>query len=175
MSTKHLKKSLLAATCLSALSVGTAQSATINEGSGDFGNTFSAATALPSDTMTVIGQLVEGDPNDFFQIAGLTPGAVFSATSIVEGSINVAAFSTSTSATPIPLNGRTPSAVDLLVGTDGALTFGLFTEGDGFYQLNLTPVSTPNNSVPVAPTAALIGVGAAAAGLRRRKHGKTDK
>jgi hypothetical protein len=174
-----LKKSLLAATCISALSAGAAHAGVINESIvGDFNGSLLNAPQLPPTTTQVIGSVGGQDTVDSFTITGLTPGDVYFATPAIEGSLNQLFYYTSLSTDggvppdPIP-NGE---GEQFTVPADGNLTFGtgFFDGATANYSLTLRLLETPSNQVPVAPTAALLGIGAAAAGLRRRKHGKPD-
>jgi hypothetical protein len=66
-------------------------------------------------------------------------------------------------------------AFDFTVGNSGLIAFGAFFNcgddcGSIDYSVSLS-TRQPQTPVPLAPTAALIGAGAVAMGLRRRKHG----
>jgi hypothetical protein len=176
MSTKlKLKKSLLASTCLTAITLSGANAAIVNESSvpsGDFSNFLNLSTTqLAAGTTQVNGAIVgNGDHSDFFYIPGFTPGS--SVTLTMSGTGATDSFQVYTG-----LDADSPSATTIYNGegavvsvtSSGLLAFGRNTEGSpGTYSVF---ISAPPTSVPVAPTAALLGVGVAAVGLRRRKHG----
>jgi hypothetical protein len=173
-SKRNFKKTLLASTCLTAISMGAAQAATVNESAygNDFSNNLFTATALPSDTTQVVGSIpsVEGDFADFAQVTGLAPG------SQVTVSLNGSAGASSIQVyTGLDLDGFSTTVYNsegsetITIGSLGLLAFGLNTEGSpASYTINLESSQT---NVPLAPTVALLGVGVAAMGLRRRKHG----
>jgi hypothetical protein len=172
-----LKKTLLATSCLTAISIGAAQAAIINESSmpgQDFSNNLSTATSIPLSTTRVNGSIpsADGDNADYFVINGFAPGTeVFvdlegtgsTREFFVYTSINADSFSSATI-----YNGE---GATVTVGALGLLAFGYNTEGDsGTYSISID--APPAASVPVPTSAALLGIGAAAAaGLRRRKHG----
>jgi hypothetical protein len=169
-----LKKSLLATSCLTAISVGGAQAAIVNESSvanGDFGNTRQLANILPSNTTQINGGIPSnaGDFADYFAVSGLTPGTqvtvrlgaatgatqsflVYTTGDYDSGSTNISSVAPAT----------------FTVSQFGSIAFGANTEGSpGTYSIF---IDTPQANVPVAPSIALLGIGAAA-GIRRRKHG----
>jgi hypothetical protein len=169
----NIKKTLLASSCLTALTIGSAQATVVNEAT-DFASTLGAATTLPSDTTQVNGAF-DGFDADYFAITGLTPGALvtvdFSNTTTLGPTQFLAYTSLDPDSAVTPLYDAEGSET-LTVGSEGLVAFGqTFNCGDCAtrYTINIS-VENPQVQVPVAPTAALIGVGVAAMGLRRRKH-----
>jgi hypothetical protein len=171
-----LKKSLLATTCLTAISVGAAQAAIVNESSiagGDFSNNLAGANILPSNTTQINGGIPSnaGDFADYFAVGGFTPGArVF--VDLASSTGNTQTFFVYTS---LDIDSPSTTIYDgegatVTVGAAGLLAFGANTEGSqGTYSI---VIEGPPATVPVPASAALVGIGAAAAaGLRRRKHG----
>jgi hypothetical protein len=170
-----LKKSLLATTCLTAISIGAAQAAIINESSvsgGDFSNSLSGANILPTNTTQINGMIPsnDGDYADYFAVGGFAPGTQIFVD--LDGTGNTQTFFVYTSLDPD--SPSTPiydgEGATVTVGASGLLAFGANTEGSqGTYSIFL---DVPPANVPVPASAALVGIGAAAAaGLRRRKHG----
>jgi hypothetical protein len=169
-SSSNLKKTLLASTCLTALTIGSAQAVVVNEAT-DFANNLLGATVLPSDTTQVNGTIEAStgtDSRDYFAVTGLTPGALVS----VSYTANLSDFFAYTNFdTDAGIN--IGSGATLTVGSLGLVAFGTDINcgdvcEDVPYTVNIS-VRNSQTPVPLAPTAALIGVGAAAMGLRRRK------
>jgi hypothetical protein len=169
-----LKKSLLASTCLTAITLSGANAAIVNESSvpgGDFGPFTEEATQLAPGTTQVNGAIVgNGDNADFFYIPGFTPGSSVAVTMSGTGAVDSFQVYTGLDPDGSPLaNIFNGEGATVTVSSSGLLAFGRNTEGgEGTYSVF---ISAPSTSVPVAPTAALLGVGAVAIGLRRRKHG----
>jgi hypothetical protein len=171
----NLKKTLLASTCLTALTMGSAQATVVNEAT-DFANSLGAATTLPTGTTQVLGSFNFSDSGDFFALTGLTPGALVTVSYVGDAEGGPSSFNAYTSLDPdssfTPVFDSEGSEV-LTVGSAGLVAIGQsFNCGDCFnigYTIDIS-VQNPQVQVPVAPTAALIGVGVAAMGLRRRKH-----
>jgi hypothetical protein len=174
-SKQNLKKTLLATTCLTALSFGSAQAAVINENSipgGDFSGVFATPTALPIGTTEVIGEVgvATGDILDVFSVGGFTAGSLVNVSmSSGPGNQFLQVFTSldpDSAVTPVFDSEGSPA---ILVGSSGTLYFSQSGRNTpGSYEIT---ISAPPANVPIAPTAALIGAGIAAVGLRRRKHG----
>jgi hypothetical protein len=168
---KQLKRALLATSCLTAFAVGSAQASIYTEGP-DLSNDPDGPTALASGVTQVLGTLNapdSGDIADSFKLSGLTVGQSYT----------------------VNFSGETSGDYVLcLAGVEGCLGFGdsytfeaqpsdmgmaslyLFDDtGDfnsGSYNVN---ISATEGAVPVAPSAALLGLGLAALVGKRRKHG----
>jgi hypothetical protein len=176
MNTKlKLKKSLLASTCLTAITLSGANAAIVNESSvpgGDFSNGSGAApTSLAAGTTQVNGAILGSvDFADFFSIPGFTPGTSVNVSMTGTGATSFLQVYTGLDLdAPITAISNSEGAAVTVTST-GLLAFGSNTEGSqGTYSVFIS--APPPTSVPVAPSAALLGVGVAAIGLRRRKHG----
>lgn len=157
---------LLTATCLTAVSANAAQATLVTE-STDFGNSFAERTLLPVGTDVVTGVVgPSSDPDDFFQLSGLTPLAPFnvdflgSVTNLDVGgevldssgaSFGIGGFHT----VPLDISGTVPA--------DGILVLRTFYSEGGPYQVTTTVIPEP-------ATSTLLTLGLGALGWRRRKH-----
>jgi hypothetical protein len=111
---KKFARALLATTSLTALATGAAYASAITE-TTDFGNTFGAATALPTGTDQVFGTVNSGsDSSDWFQFSSLLGGDSFS----LQAQFN-------------PLGTEGGLRIDLFDSTGTKLTYGSVSNGAG--------------------------------------------
>jgi hypothetical protein len=171
---KQLRRALLATSCLTVLAVGSVQAATIYTEGLDLSNDLDSPTSLETGVTSVIGHLTDNfdsgtDIRDTFKLSGLAPEQVFSATLTViglqgEGGIGLC-----------PPRGvgagcvRPGEILDFTSNAQGMATFFIQGEGD-FYADYRFNVDTGTAAVPIAPSAALLGLGLAAMAAKRRKH-----
>jgi hypothetical protein len=170
---KSFVRHLLAATCLTAASVGAAHASTFTE-STDFSDTFAGATALPDGTDVVIGQVFapgSGDFFDFFKFSDLTPSASFDVnfTSTTSDVVGGQVFdSAESSFGTVGFGLGYPKDINGIVPSDGILVVGITAEEGGPYTVKLTSPS----AVPEPATTALTGLGmllVGGLGWRRRQ------
>jgi hypothetical protein len=163
---------LLAATCLTAASVGAAGATTITE-STDFSDTFATATALPAGTDIVNGQVInpQTDLFDYFKFSGLTPLTLFNVHFFTPNAgLVVGGEVLDSSANSFGSIGFDPeNDVAGTVPSDGILVVRIFAQEGGPYTATLTTGS----AVPEPSTAPLAGAGMLVAGAldwwRRRQ------
>jgi hypothetical protein len=168
----------LITTALTAGLVGTAGATSFDESaSGDFGNSFLLASALPVGTDEVIGNSLTAD-DDFFKFSGLDPGETFTLVAEVTPPtlpadfLNISVHNSSGTVLAFFNTLSTVSNLVSLTGTipdDGILIFGADNPGfepnfaTVFYRVTLTPVPEPS-------TLALIALGVALSGALARRR-----
>lgn len=161
-SVKKFMRPLLAATCLTAASVGSAQASTVIE-STDFSNTFAGANLLPVGTDVVTGIVGPfSDLDDFFTLVGLTPSAAFNVdftTSNTHGFVGGEVLNSSEVSLGIGGFGVDPLDIGGAVPADGMLVVRTFFQEGGDYSVRLT-----SSAVPEPATSTLFGLGVALAG-----------
>lgn len=163
---KKFMRPLLAATCLTAASVGAVQASTVIE-STDFSGTFAGANPLPVGTDVVTGFVSPNpnpDDNDFFKLSGLTPLAHFNVDFTTQGTRGEVGGQVLTSGEasfgigsfdlgrPLDIGGTIPA--------DGMLVVRTFFSEGGDYSVHVTTSA----AVPGPATSTLFGLGAALAG-----------
>jgi len=172
---KKFTRQLLAATCLTAVTVGASHATTVTE-STDFGDTFAAATLLPDGTDVVIGQVLAPGSNDFddyFEFKDLTPSESFdmnfasSLSNVVGGQVYDSGDNPLGSGVGFGLG--YPQDISGTIPSDGILVVGITAEEGGPYTVTLKTGS----EAPEPSTTTVSGLGLLLAGgvdwLRRRQ------
>ena len=182
----RLMRALLATTCLSAATGGTALAGTITEGVGpapaDFPNS-GPGYLLPVGTTTVFGTKLNQLDQDWFEFQGLTPGASFSLSAFFNPSgteigLRVSLFDTSENSLGSSTleqgtvnSGNEGNPILGTVPSDGNIIVDIFSCGclnpSGGYEVQLTE---PAGSVPEPSTMATVGLGLAGALAWRRRR-----
>lgn len=199
-SKSFLKAALLASTGFTALTVGHAQATVLVEGMAEWGNSPDIPTTpiLATGVTVFSGFMGEGDQLDFLALSGLLASTTYTLTTLTaligttpaSNSAITLCSSTTLGPAPTPPVGSTPAnvALDAWLGSNcspftrqlittpsGTINVGFAKTGsDVSYTVGLARNMANEgggNAVPLPGSAALLGIGlAAAAGLRRRKH-----
>jgi hypothetical protein len=177
---QKLARTLLATTCLTAVSSGIAVGSVVNEGTSpapaDFPNTANGFV-LPVGTTQVNGAInFLSDPADWFEFTGLLPLSSFS----LSASAPVTGYSDSVTlqntglgniAGPMVFDQGVPAFLGpLTVPSDGKIVVGItVNESGGNYSIFLNASLAPSSGTPEPSTLPAVGMGMALAALAWRR------
>ena len=190
MKSKSLfKAALVASTSIAALTGGQVHAVSIlSEGTSDWGLPNAPTSASGAGITGFSAAFGNSDGLDFLALSGLDPSTSYTLTTLTVSNPRVLAdvglCSSTNIGPPISPNGPfnaflavscSTIARQFTTSSAGTINVGFvaFSENLYSYTVGLAPTngSSGNNPVPLPGSAALLGVGlAAAAGLRRRKH-----